>query len=71
MEHLHAYVHEDTARQLRAHAHANDRSLAGELRRALRLYCEMMDRRSIEANGAAVDHGGGGGTNSSSAPSPP
>jgi hypothetical protein len=49
-----AYVHDDTAAKIRAHARAQDRSIAGELRRALRLYVEMLDR-TLKDQAAGAD----------------
>lgn len=55
MVHLHAYVHPDTAARLRRNAREEERSLAGELRRALRWYTEMLDGRPIQAAGVPAD----------------
>lgn len=46
MRQLTAYVPDDHAAKIEAHAKANDRSVAAELRRMTRLYCAMLDRQA-------------------------
>jgi hypothetical protein len=64
---IHARVPSANVEQLRAHALANDRTLAQEVRRALRMYGAMLERQDR----TAVQNGGSGSARLELEPIPP